>query len=158
MDTLQVAKNDLRQGWETPKGAVCSCCGQKVKMYRRQIYKAVAKKLITLYRLHQNLPQATHFHMNEIGTPISGGGDFSKLRYWGLIEARPETEDSTKKSDGFWRITDEGRVFVEGKGTVTKYCHVYNGVVRFRSGNQISIHDALAKESFNYPELMGYLI
>ena len=157
IDSLQQAKNDIRQGWETPKGVVCKCCGQLVKVYPRQVYKTIAVRLIKLYRLHQT-GAAEYYHLSKIGTPTNGGGDFTKLRYWRLIEQRPDLEDPDKKSDGYWKITQAGINFVEGKKSIIKYCHVYNNVVGYRSGGQINIHDALGKEKFNYPELMGYLI
>jgi len=158
IDSLQQAKNDLRQGWETQRGAVCPCCGQLVKVYPRQVYKTIAKRLIKLYHLHLPFNWDSYFHLNQIGTPKNGGGDFTKLRYWGLIEQRPGLEDPDKKNDGHWRITQIGRDFVEGKKTIIKYCHVYNNVVGYRDGPQITIHDALGKDKFKYPELMGYLI
>lgn len=48
------------------------------------------------------------------------GGDFAKLRYWGLIEEWPGHR-------GWWRVTDYGRAFVAGRVHPPTYAAVRNG-------------------------------
>ena len=79
--TIQEAKDYLRANWE--KGCHCPCCGQGVKLYPRQPYSTLVKSLIRL--AHLNNGNDDFHHMSQIGTPESGGGDFSKLRYCKLV-------------------------------------------------------------------------
>jgi len=36
-DSLQQAKEDIRQGWRSQNGAICPCCNQKSQKPLRQI-------------------------------------------------------------------------------------------------------------------------
>jgi len=47
------------------------------------------------------------------------GGDYAKLRHWGLTEKR-------EGRAGQWRITPAGRAFFEGKTTVANYLLMYH--------------------------------
>src|SRR5581483_4009600 len=88
--TIAEAKQILRDEWE--QGLKCPCCTQFVKLYKRKIYSTPARGLIELYRLHQKNPQQAYFHISDIESMRkSGGGDFAKLMYWGLV-AEKENE------------------------------------------------------------------
>jgi len=152
-DTLQAAKNDLKQGWKTPDGATCKCCGQKVKLYRRRIYAAPARALISLYRKDSNT--RAFYHITDLDVDL-GGSDFSKLKYWGLIEKAPN-DDPDKASSGLWAITEKGRSFVNNKIKLHKYALVYNDYLVAFEGIECGIKDALGKK-FDYAELMGRLL
>ncbi len=154
IDTLQRAKNDLGQGWKTPDGATCACCGQKVKLYKRKINSNMAYRLICLHRKNTFINE--FHHRDKIGTPRDSGGDFAKLRYWGLIE-QMANDDTQKRCSGFWRMTDKGRDFVQSLTVVPAYCYMYNQKPHSFSPEMIGIREALGSK-FDYPELMGYLI
>ncbi len=155
IDSLQQAKNDIRQGWETPDGATCPCCNQKVKLYPRQVYSAPARALINLY-----LFQGGYHHIRDLKVDL-GGSDFSKLKYWGLIEHAPRDipilDDPKKRTSGYWAITDKGEDFVENKIRIPFYCYIYNDHKYNESEETKSIVEAIGDE-FDYRELMGYLI
>ena len=155
IDTLQIAKNDLRQGWETPNGATCACCQQKVKLYKRSLYAAPLTALIKLYRLNKKAPR--HYHMTEIGTPKSGGGDFSKLIYWGFIEAQEGNDNPDTRTSGFWSITPLGRSFVRNEVAVPKSKFIYNNRVYGDSDEMVKISEVRSR-GFNYQELIGKLL
>jgi len=154
MDTLERAKNDIRQGWETPSGAICPCCAQLVKLYQRQIYYAPAKALIELY--HLNRVEPGFHHLRELNPDI-GGSDFSKLKHWGLIEKEPINDDPKKRTSGMWKITPLGELFVEDRAKVHKYAHIFNDNLEMMSGPAVGIREVLGKD-FDYSELMGYLL
>jgi hypothetical protein len=140
-------------------GAACPCCGRFGKVYKRKIHSGMAAILVLLYR-HQNLG-FTHVLtlVSAAMTPSVaahvGGGDFAKLRYWGLIEE--ETHERVSKGKkcgtGRWRITGSGAQFVEGTATVQRHVWVYSGQALGFHGEHISIHDALG-DRFSYAELM----
>ena len=149
-DTLAEAKAKIAA--EMDDGLSCPCCGRFVKRYRRRIYAAQARQLITLYRLGRRRGWDEYFHRNNIMTRELNNNDVVLLRYWELIQVRPN-EDPTKKDSGFYRITDLGRAFVELKHRVPKYLVMYNDAAEGFEGELVSIVDALGKK-FDYRELM----
>jgi hypothetical protein len=159
METIEQAKQELRQYWI--EGCICPCCGQDVVRYDRQIYKTIAKQLISLYRLNQGKPGFYHVRTIAANMPKGGpkviGGDFAKLRYWGLIE-QGDNDDPDKRSSGTWRITAKGIDFVEKRITIPKFAYTYNKKCVGMGGPQVSILDCLRKDKFKYGELMGFLI
>lgn len=153
METILEAKAFLNENYK--QGAVCPCCNQLVKEYKRTIYARIAVYLISLYKLNSVEPDR-FFSVAEIGA-IFGGGDFAKLSYWGLIEEQPKDPlDTSVRTSGFWRITPLGNRYVQGQEAVSKYIHLLNGGLRKYSGPKQYIESALGKK-FNYEQLMkGY--
>ena len=146
---LDQVKEYLRENFKS--GCECPACGQRVQEYKRQITPEAVKCLFTLYGLHKNIPEETWHHIRTLG---SLGGDFAKLRFWGLVEEQESPEDPTKRTSGWWKITEQGRRFVHGRYHPHKFTHIYNGKVRSQSGPRVSVVDCL-KNKFSYEELMG---
>ena len=155
MDTLERAKNDLRQGWETPNGATCACCGQLVKLYKRKFNSSMARDLIALYRKTDS--GYTYYHSEEIAKGNHSSREISRVLHWGLVEEQPNQHDKNKRTSGYWRITSKGMKFVEGRNEIASHIFIYNQRLYGFSDTNISIHQALGNK-FSYPELMGYLI
>lgn len=148
--TIEEGKQYLRKNWE--KGVPCPCCGQMVKLYTRHIYARMALDLIDLYKLDRNNPNQ-YFHITEIeGNRRSGGGDFAKLVYWGLV-VEQKNDDETKRTSGYWAITKKGRDFVNIKITVPKSVKIFDGKFFGYSEKHVTIRDSLGKK-FDYSELM----
>jgi hypothetical protein len=150
--TLDQAIDALFDGLED--GTKCLCCGQLAKLYKRPIYSTVAAQLIRFYRHHGqhwgNLPDTP-----DMLAKSSGGGDFAKLRYWGIIEAREdEIRPDGSDRNGWWRVTDIGVSFIKGETKLKKYARVYDGELIDLWGDEASIEDALGK-NFVYRELMA---
>lgn len=156
IDGLHRAKQYLKQGWKTPKGAKCECCNQLVKLYKRKITAQAAYELICLYKRARLTGQEYHHRNDFIPSKNHSGGDWARLVHWGLIESKVN-EDPEKKCSGIWRITDLGIDFVQGNATVPVNCYIYNNVLYGKSPMLCSIKHALG-EKFSYPELMGFLI
>jgi len=154
VDTLAVARDGVEEDLE--EGSYCPCCGQFCKLYRRTINAAMARALINLVRIWEANPRWINIHEMKLVQGRRAGGDFAKLRWWGLIEAK-ENEDESKKDSGMWRPTEAGREFVYLQLTVPKYVLVYNNQVRSSGPEKIDIKDSL-KAKFNYAELMGWKI
>ena len=92
-------------------------------------------------------------HLPSTATLSRLGGEFARLRYWGLVE-----EATTPRPDGgragWWRITDRGRQFILNRITAPTYCKVYNGHVQGFEGPWVSVKQALGKK-FDYNDLMN---
>jgi hypothetical protein len=134
----------------------CPCCDRHAQVYRRRLHKSVAVALIRLYKLALSYDPGYFFHVSELVTEgMSGIGDFSKAKYWHLIEA-DDNDDPAKKTSGNWRLTPRGVSFVKGELGITEYAMVYDDRVLEYRGKTIYIHDSLSAE-FNYTELMENL-
>ena len=156
MQTIQEAKQYLRDNWE--KGIDCPCCGRLVKRYRYRMPSPSARSLIILYRIDKEKPSEWIHVQKEFasrGMNANGMG-YILLHWWGLIESKPGNEDTSKRANGYWRITPKGRAFVEGSIRVPSPIYIYdNRLVSRPEGEDttIDIYEALGTK-FNYQELM----
>ena len=178
LTTLAEARAWVRDHWLN--GVSCPCCDQRAQVYRRPIYTAMVRHLLTLYRADAERREGTplpatyasadgHFHIDRLihARPGGGraGGDFAKLRFWGLVlESTAEIEVGAR-SPGWWRITPRGRAFCEGTLSVRQYVFLYNGqpidpdaagVPEDRRGGLVDVRACLG-ERFDYDALMGGL-
>lgn len=152
--TLKEAQEFLRANLEV--GAPCPCCKQLVKLYKRKLNSGMARVLIHLYHIDQT--KSGERWIKVTSEVLARGAnpatmEYSKLKYWGLLEEKGEPGEDTK-SAGYWRVTKQGRDFVEGIIYVPKYIYLYDGRLLRLSDERTSIHDALG-DKFNYLELMG---
>lgn len=145
--TLREARDWLRD--RVDEGASCPCCGQLAKVYRRKITSSSARGLIVVWlqagRAWTHLPTTAGL--------ARLGGEFARLRYWGLVE-----EDDAKREDGGragnWRLTDPGVAFVRNQHRVPKYAYIYDGRLLDLVGEPVNVHDALGRR-FRYDDLMA---
>lgn len=135
-------------------GAVCPCCSQLVRMYRRRLSPSIAAALCLIYRRAQQQPDEPWVHVPRLLQEIrySGGGDYAKATLWGLLEGRPEHLGSTV---GWYRPTDTGCSFVRGEVSVPEFLWVFGGVVQAVEDRYVTIHESLAGE-YDYKELLGW--
>ena len=135
----------------------CGHCGGRSKVYAYKLGSYVRVLCWLAYMEKQERSSSFNYYHVPSSGAINGGGDYAKLRFWGLIEAMPNS-DSNKRSSGMWRLTHLGREFVFGRTTVSSTCyyrHPEGGVLGFEP-EQIGIKEALGK-NFNYHSLMnGY--
>jgi hypothetical protein len=152
--SVEVAKQWLTTSIED--GAYCPCCGQLVKLYRRKLYASMAMVLTLIYREFKRNPEMQWLHvptfLNGRGV-LARGGDWAKLVYWGVIEARTRTRDNQDAAVGYYCITDKGRDFVEVRTSLPAAVYVYDGHVQRFDEERTTIVQALGK-SFDYDELM----
>lgn len=132
---------------------VCPCCGQTVAARRRAITSEMARALILLVRAWWNVGMTGWISIRTI--PVRGG-DYAKLRYWGLIERlAPDAKDSNQRDSAYWRPTLAGIAFARGDRTVDKTVYVYNNQTTIDpEAGETNIHDALG-EKFDWYKLMG---
>lgn len=162
--TLEEAKRWLRARFG--KGAPCPACNQFVKCYRRPMNKSMAFVLLLIaryYRRYDVKPEEWLHVPSYIAEVVASNprraaavrGDWAKLKYWGLIEEKPETRADGSPRVGYWRLTQLGRQFVNREVKVPSHIFVYNGEALERAVEErISIDDALTTD-FNYSEIMG---
>tara|TARA_R110002110_G_C13407639_1_gene713336 strand:- start:993 stop:1367 length:375 start_codon:yes stop_codon:yes gene_type:complete len=91
---------------------------------------------------------------NLKSAPASLRGDFSKLRFWNLIEAKAGRREDENRSVGLYKITQAGIDFVKANNFVPKYIYIYNNEVIKYGESTTNISEALG-EKFNYAEIMA---
>jgi hypothetical protein len=157
--TIKEAKQYLRENYRG-EDCFCPCCTQRVKLYRRHVYDAMIVGLIALYKLSKGNQNWVHMPTVIREKKLKNtGGDFAKLKFWGLTEEKPNEKDSRKKQSGYWRITQAGIDFVENRTKIKKYLFVfddklYNVPRKPEEMVEVDIIQALG-EDFNYSELMS---
>ncbi len=133
-------------------GTTCPVCDRYAKTYKRKLNSGMALALIDMIK--KSGPEQEWVNSLDL-EPIAGrpgGGDFAKLRYWDLIEARPVIGQS-KRDSGEWRPTPKGVMFAGCGLLVPKYVLVYDGDPMGFEGGLINIREALGA-NFDYEELM----
>jgi hypothetical protein len=134
------------------QGEACDCptCGRHAQIYRRKFHASIARQLIRLYWLGGT---AHYIHASKLILPeVSGAGDFSKAKYWGLIYQQINTDPDTK-CNGMWMLSAEGVAFVRGQHRIAREVFVFDDEVQGMSAETITIAEALG-DRFNYHELM----
>lgn len=139
-------------------GVTCPCCGQFCKVYRRKLNSTMARALILIYHWFQAHPQEKWLHVPDFLVKVKAdstvaGGDVSKLRFWDLLEAQKGQRADGSGRVGFYRITDLGRKFIEGKAAVPRYAFTYNQLLLRMSDEMTTIEQALG-DRFDYGVLM----
>lgn len=150
--TVEAARALLLHGPDVlTAGHRCPVCRQYAREYKRKLNATMVKALSLIYKA-----TAPGLHFAHGPTVLKGsgvfGGDLGKVGYFGLVEEEAALRPDGGRS-GWWRVTPQGRAFLQGYTTVPKYAHVYDGRVLSFSGDPIGVHDVAP--SFDYRELMG---
>jgi len=129
-------------------GIQCPVCDKNAIVAKRSMVSSAVKallRLVVLYKHNKNF-----YSLSEINVVSSdrGGGNFSALKHWGMIE-KMENTDSSKRSSGYYKPTEKGIAFASNEIPVLKYVRVYNDAVRDREGPSIFVVDAVGQD-FDY--------
>lgn len=157
--TIAEAKAFLRS--KVKEGECCPVCSRHTQMYVRKITSSMSAGLILIYRwFHDHGKSNEWLHIEQYfkslpDLPSSLRGDVPKLRFWGLIQPRGTEGKDGNPNDGYYKITDYGRQFVECKVLIPSSINVYNNKMYgfAKEGSDINIRQAL-KNKFNYDSLM----
>jgi hypothetical protein len=145
----------LRSDWrETIEhdGGHCPCCGKWGKISPQGMNETRALALLWLSRAPTNAE-------GWVDVPNVGprwllrGKTHTTLQHWGFVEPGSH-DDSTKRADGLWRITDKGKQFIAGTVTVPKKAYIYNNAVEGWSDECVSFRDCFGRH-FDYQEVMA---
>lgn len=136
------------------EGTNCPCCGRYGKIYRRKLNSAMAVTLIKMYQLDLKSP-GEWIHMIGNGNFGLPSRDYSTLKHWGLTEEKTGAKKDGNPDNGFYRITESGKLFVENRQSVPKYVYIYSDQ-KFKVDDVdelTNIRKSLG-DGFNYDELM----
>jgi len=146
----------LKEKAEEPGGAECPCCGQLVKTYRRSISPKAARWLLWLCKYYDGIVvgqpdrPVDEIWISTTHYPVKGG-DYAKLRHWGLVRKKPKDVSDKSRKAGMWQPTGLGIRFAKGQESVPKYCYMQLGQVISKSVETIHIGDILKGEVFQSP-------
>ena len=149
--TIRYLRDRFFEAAETPEGTTCVVCDRFGKVYTRRLNGTMIVALIRLYHLSAAAPEREWFHFTEF---TDTRNEYEKLKFWNLIDHKPNDDDPTKRDSGYWKITPEGIQFATMKMLLPEKVVVYDGTVRGYKGSNISIREALG-EKFNYSKLMS---
>lgn len=160
--TLEDAKKWLRARFG--KGAACPCCKQFVRCYKRPMNKSMAYVLLLMECHFRADPVEEWVHVPSFLVEMVSDhprraaavrGDWAKLKFWGLIEEKPDVRVDGSPRVGYWKMTQLGRQFARRQVKVPAHIYIYNGALLPRTVEEtITIDDALGKD-FSYAEIMG---
>lgn len=162
--TISEAKASMRPLLR--KGVVCPCCDRHTQMYARQITSSMGYGLVILNSydysfnnseamkrlcLNSDWIHVESFFKQIPNIPSSIRSDIPKLRFWGLIEPRMNEKGDCNPNSGYYRITQQGKDFVNGKVKVMSHVLIYNNKMYGfpPEAKEISIEQAI-KNKFDY--------
>ena len=151
---LEEIRTKMFEAAASKRGTRCPCCDRHLKVYRRPLNASQARYLIFMAQKSGEGNPWLHVEMDFRDVSIPSRGDYAKLRYWGLIEPKPGESDRGGRSNGYWRLTDKGRAFVNGEIAVPARIHLLNNRVVGWSEATTTIKQALGKR-FDYAQLTG---
>lgn len=130
-------------------GMDCPCCGRYAQVYKRRITSTMAAQLVELHRAGG---AGAFVHIKAVVGNRSGAGDFTKLKYWGIIR-QAEHDDPARRDSGLWTITERGLYFMRGMLHLPEYFLVFDDKIIGRSETQVSFEQCFGQH-FNYERLM----
>ena len=148
----QLQRKEFMQRLKDGDKGNCPCCQRYAQVYKRRIYDSIARQLIRLYTLGGDKDYVNAVHLILKGSHSTQ--DFQKAKYFDLIERRPLSEDDLGKTSGWWRLTERGVQFVQGKLAIPHIALVFDDNVLGFEGNPVTIKDCL-DEHFSYERLMS---
>lgn len=147
--TIDQARAWLRE--RLRDGAECPVCTQRVQLYRRKLNSGMVH---ALFRIYQH--NSTEWTRVQDMPNAPKGGDYAKLRFWGLLEQNPaRAEDGN--SAGYWRVTADGVSFLMGSMSVPSHIGTFDNKVyplRPDEYTLITAREALGNK-FDYDELLA---
>lgn len=133
-------------------GVYCPMCGQYAKKYRRKFNSAIARFLIKLYRFQTVYDR--YYTTRELYPRDNKASTEGVLaRHWGLLEVR-EVQNMGGAPAGTFKLTDQGRRFVNRLAYVNSHAWIYNGECLGLDGDLLGIEQALGNK-FKYDELLS---
>lgn len=138
MSTVYEARKQFIR--DLPDGCICPVCDRQAKVYKYSISRNHARLLEAMSK-----DPREWFGLKDLPTPAPAANEvrgkfvtqYSLLKHWGLLEAQG-------KGTGIWRITQDGRDFVNGAITVSHRIRVALDQCVGLSDQQVTFQEALA--------------
>lgn len=148
---LEEVRDQVMNASKGQKGCKCPVCEQRVKVYKRKLNSNMAATMCWIVGASKgtwvDVPKsAPRFVVRT--------NQYATIRFWDLIEQKPNYRDPTRRGSGIWRPTALGVSFVSQNAVVPKYVYLYNNKPLGFSDEQIGVREALGNK-FSYEELLN---
>lgn len=121
---------------------ICPCCEQDVAVYKRPLYGSMVKAMLRMCVSAEE--EGAWVRMKD-----TRGGDYAKLRFWGLVESKG-------KNSGIWRITPYGMRFLRSEISVPRHVFIYKGeLIPLPVKKFVTMNEAIHKV-FSLAEAMNW--
>jgi len=134
-------------------GGHCPVCDRWGRVYSRPINRTMARSLMWLaYTKHD-----TYAWVDVANTAprwVVQSNQLSTLRWWGLIERKPNEGGNNTKHSGVWRLTDKGFDFVHHSVPIPKHVFTYNDTVQGYGIGTVTFKDCFI-DNFDYNAIMS---
>lgn len=146
----------LRAAWRATiedGGGHCVVCDRWGKIYSRPINRTMAHSLIWLAHAEADAD-------GWVDVPKKGprwvvqSNQLPTLRWWGLVERKPNEGETKTKHSGLWRLTPEGGKFVSHGARIPKHVFTYNDTVQGYGTETVTIKDCFL-DNFDYNTVMS---
>lgn len=136
------------------KQVVCPICDRAAQYNLTTLDSAMSLALILVYNHFVENPEDRWLHLEEFfkehpRTNTTTRANAPKLRHWGLLSRDPECKEDGNPSTGYYRITEAGCEFVNGRLHVPKAILLYNNKVVGRHAESVTIRTT-QKHYFDY--------
>lgn len=145
----------LRQQWRDTienDGGHCPCCDRWGKVSPQGMSETMALGLLWIARAKTD-------EYGWVDVPKSAprwmlrGKTYTTMARWALVE-KGGRDDTTKKSDGLWRVTEKGWAFLRGEIAIPQKVYSYNNTVEGYSEKVVYFRDCFGKH-FDYETVMA---
>lgn len=134
-------------------GCTCPVCDQYCRIWDQPLHSGMAHWLILLVNDYRQW----YFWVSvkELSEKAGmRGGDYAKLRHWGLIVQATKKDLNNKRASGFWKPTKLGTDFVDNKIIIPRSILTYNKKHIGFGTETTTIREALG-DKFDYDELIN---
>lgn len=122
----------------------CAHCGATTMQYKHGMAHGLAAILIKFAEEHMRQKRmhptgrVGKVEVCKVGLTRNEGGNYSKLRYWNLIEKVGGAEKG-----GDWCVTEKAFQFLRGEITLPHHAWTYRAEVQRYDGGEIHINDVM---------------
>lgn len=109
-----------------PGGTTCPTCHQHAQVYRRRISRPMVAFLLWLVGEWERAGSERQWIDVAPFIATQRGGDYAKIRLWGLAELRDASGEGRTRTDRHWRPTAAGILAANG-APIRSHAAVYNG-------------------------------
>jgi hypothetical protein len=149
--TLRQGRQFIQEALQQKKGGDCPCCGQRVLVSAERFRAGCA--ILLRYVDVQTTDEEPWFAVSAFPpwAPQGGIRNWSKLRYWDLVEEKSNV-DPSKRSSGAWRLTSFGRRWTRQQERIPERAHLFNGQCYGFTGDMVTVRQVLerADSDFDY--------
>jgi hypothetical protein len=152
---------ELRHKWRVTiggDGGKCPCCDRWGKINNYNLNETMVVTLKWMTRVRPDYEDYIDMGAKAPRWAVRGK-NYATMKFWGFVEPAPtimKKPDNgiVTKSNGLWRVTNIGHLFVNGGVYVPSKAFVYDDTLMGWGDKMVTFRDCIGKK-FNYDEIMS---